>query len=758
MGKGLNVIAGVFSIRTTALLSFIFFFSGFSALIYQVVWQRLLTVHYGVGPISITLIVSVYMVGLGLGALFGGYLAERTANKITLYFVIELLIGLFGTVSLPLLDFIGRHTAGSSYELSFIYMFAFLSLPTFLMGMTLPLLTKIFNRLIHDFLGSVSFLYYINTLGAAAGTLFASYFIISFFGLDVAAAIAVFINFILAALILLVRYSVSDNNVAKSISEPAVVENTIFGKIAYPLVFITGFLAIGYEIIWFRVIGVLTKTSPYAFSTVLSIYLLGIAIGSYGMNKYLRRYENIHKKSLFFLLQFYIGASVIIIFLGYYYLTEYTHFDVLTRHSFETILHPSFDMPSFVTIQKFLLELYLLLDVFWWSVFFMLVPTILMGASFPLISVLALSQRNKEGTTVGTVYFFNITGNVLGGLVTGFMLLPLLGTEVTLLVFTTTGILFALFASSYKEKYVPLVRRIIPVSVLLLVAIILFPKSGMLYKTMHVEVNDDFEFYLEEGVEGVVATYQKGERVLNYINGLGHGGRPLYRVYYEVLETLNFAPNPENALLIGFGTGSIAEAIQKSDQVKRLTLVELNGTLLNNLRKMPVFVNILDEPRMDVIVDDGRRLLLRSDKKFDLIMMDPLRTTTSYSNNIYSRQFFELVNERLSEDGIFLVWMDEHSVMPNTVNAVFDYVRVYSFFMLASNAPFERIPGRQEKILAQFSLAQRELILAEEAGKYVGDQDYIKETMSHYPINQDWKPVNEYYFGLKVRKKLFLNR
>ena len=217
--SGESAIQSKMPIRPTALLSFIFFFSGFSALIYQVVWQRLLTVHYGVGPISITLIVSVYMVGLGLGALFGGHLAERGGNKITSYFVIELLIGVFGLISLPLLEFIGQHTAGSSYVLSLFYMFAFLSVPTFLMGATLPLLTKIFNSLIRDFMESVSFLYFINQMGAAIGTLFASYLFISFFGLDIAAAVAVGINFVLAALIFLLRNTVDNESLAEKTSE-----------------------------------------------------------------------------------------------------------------------------------------------------------------------------------------------------------------------------------------------------------------------------------------------------------------------------------------------------------------------------------------------------------------------------------------------------------------------------------------------------------------------------------------------------------
>ena len=159
-----------------------FFLSGFSALVYQVAWQRLLTVHYGVGAISICLIVSVYMFGLGVGGLFGGRAAERIRRRLPAYVAVELSIAAFGLLSPRLLSVLGRHTAGSDYVATCAWLAAFLAIPTILMGTTLPLVTKIYSPLARSFVGTVGVLYAVNTLGAALGSLVASYVIVSKLG------------------------------------------------------------------------------------------------------------------------------------------------------------------------------------------------------------------------------------------------------------------------------------------------------------------------------------------------------------------------------------------------------------------------------------------------------------------------------------------------------------------------------------------------------------------------------------------------
>lgn len=744
------------STKSVKLLSIIFFFSGLSALVYQVVWQRLLTTYYGVGPISITLIVTVYMVGLGFGALVGGYLAERSRKIIFVYFLIELSIGCFGVASPSILEFLGRSTAGSSLALSLIYAFSFLSLPTLLMGMTLPLLTKIFNRMIDDFLKAVSFLYFVNTLGAAAGTLVASYLIISFFGLRTAVYVAASINFILAVLIFSVSRSASvirERVYPETESLNDLTAAAGMGRLIFLLVFVTGFLAIAYEIIWFRVIGILAKDSPYAFTSVLAVYLIGIALGSFAMDGYLKRHNAVDMRSLFFTLQFLLGLSVSLTFIGYFYLTKYTDFGFLTQASFDHNLHP--DARTLIHAKSavdFLGGLYRLFDVFFWSASFVLIPTILMGASFPLVSLLSLSQRNKEGKAVGLVYFFTIAGNALGGVLTGLVLLPYFGTEPCLAAFCSVGIALGAFVSRVGRTNLPAPTRFAVGIVLLAGITIAFPGKSALFSTMHSAPGPGFDTYVEEGIDGVVVTFQRDAIVHNYINGSGHGGRPGYSFAYETIEAMSRPPKLEKVLVIGYGTGTTVETILKSDEVGELVLVELNATLLANLRKMPLFDNMLNDPRIRLIIDDGRRYLLRNPEKFDLIAIDPLRSTTSYSNNLYSADFFRLVRDHLKPDGVFLAWRDEHRVIPRTISSIFEYLEMHSYFCLSSNSPLQTRHEMRQKLIDSFPPTARERLLAKQG--YLGDRSYVEALTRGYPINRDWEPWTEYYIGLKARESL----
>ncbi|OFE44320.1 hypothetical protein DIZ70_00560 [Acinetobacter junii] len=180
-------------------LAAIFFISGFSALIYQVCWQRLLFTGFGVDLTSVTIIISIFMVGLGMGAFYGGRMADKfKENTIFIFCLIELLIGVFGFFSSKLILLLQDHFVYSSIlKISFLN-FILLLFPTFLMGSTLPLLTSFFNRFLNNVGESIGVLYFYNTLGAGFGALGTGFIFFNYIGLSETIYIAATLNVIVA--------------------------------------------------------------------------------------------------------------------------------------------------------------------------------------------------------------------------------------------------------------------------------------------------------------------------------------------------------------------------------------------------------------------------------------------------------------------------------------------------------------------------------------------------------------------------------
>lgn len=725
------------------MLSILFFFSGFSALLQEVAWERLLSLYYGTGPNSSTLIVSIFMLGLGLGAVLGGRVAENSGSRIKAYLAIECLLGTFAIVSLPLLEFLGRSTAGADHTVTTVSLFLFLCVPTTLMGMTLPILTKFLTDLTGNFLPSISLLYFANTVGAAVGAVFASFVSISFFGIDTTLYIAAAVNFALGLVIWAAGKRFREEPPDKAESDSVALEMS--ARAAHILVLVTGFLAISYQIIWFRLIGILVKASPYAFSTVLSVYLVGIGLGSYSVRALSRR--NISRRTLFFATQGFLGLYALGSTTCYYMLTKHTPLRKLTWLSFSRELHPAFDT-KFDDIASALSSLYSLLDVLLWPLYFVLVPALLIGAGFPLIAGLARRRSGREGETTGRVYFLTTVGNVAGGLVTGYYLLPTLGTERSILILGLVGLTLgsSVLAGSSRRA------RATCLSLFALLAVAFFPTKGALYDLIHSFGGPPVSSrFINEGRHGVVVTDVLDDGMRQYIGGLRNGHRPLAGYYFMVIEAMAQAKSVDKVLLIGLGTGSVLEGVLRDPNVKEVRLVEINEAVLENLRKVPLCQASLADPRLTVVVDDGRRQLLRDPALYDLILMDPLRGTTAYSNNLYSFEFFQLVSRRLKPGGVLKVWLPSGEVFPKTLIEAFPYVRRYEKFYLACNDGFSPNPKRRERLFEIHGKVW-DAINAESSFRFLADQVELRRNLVGHPINKDWKPRGEYYLGLLAKK------
>lgn len=724
----------------------VFFLSGFAGLIYQIVWQRVLTTYFGVENISFTLIVSIFMFGLGIGSIIGGIIADRSKHNVLIYSAIEVVLGLFGFISISYINLIGENTAGSNYVLSGILIFLFLSIPTILMGMTLPILVKIYNRLCDDYLNSISVLYFINTLGAAIGSLVSSFVLISIWGLGGALNVAIFINFLLFGILLFTNSRSKKSTKVTSPVASVITSDTSFARKAYVYVFITGFLAIAYEIIWFRIISILTKSSPYALSSVLFMYLLGIALGSLLINLLVKNveFDFIEKRNLFFKIQVLIALSVFTIFLLFFILSK-TGFNDLIELSYNTILHPD---PNFENIWQ-------LIDIMAWPAYFILIPTLLIGASFPLITSLTLNKKGTEGTSLGSIYLSNILGNVLGGIVTGFILLKYIGTEVSILILIITGLLFL-----FLEKSNPFLSILKLGSVFVITfCLFLIPNAkGKFYDIIFPEnliATGDIKFFNEDE-NGISQVYSNsGNRSRAVINGLGHGIRPGLSFHQKALSVISRKPTAQNILIIGFGAGNFVEVSALLPNNPQITIVELNANHIITQRNVPE-IDAIFKDNVELIIDDGRRYLNRTDKKFDIIMMDPLRSTTSFSNNIYSSNFFELIKNHLKKNGLLYSFHDEQ-YMSKTLATVFPYSIHYPSFSLSSNDQINDINFDFYNMIIDkhYSEADKaKLNFDDKTYLFIGDGDAVLEKFKDYPINDDLNPVNEYFLS-KVYRSWF---
>lgn len=727
----------------------IFFASGAAALIYQVCWQRLLSVYYGVGPVSIAIVVSAFMLGLGIGALLGGYLADRSANLLRLYALVEAGIGVFGVASIAILAQIGQVTAGSSHALTFVCAFGFLLVPTALMGMTLPIAVGILRRIDSDILRDTSAYYFSNTLGAAFGAVLCGYVLLSLYGIAGAIGAAVFLNVALAVSIFLIaRQTGSPLLPPRAAGEaPGRVRRLVLA-----LLVVNGFLAIGYQIVWYRIATVLLKDSAYSFSTILCIFLLGIGLGSLWLHhRGLTRWKG-REFDLYLLLNALIGVASLGAVALLYVLAPHKPVAGLVgfSHAFD-ILPWVGDPTEWGGKAAYLRTALTFALMLLWPALLMFVPTLLMGAAFPVGIGLAAEGGAARGASIG--YAATIAGNTLGGLVTQFLLLPWAGTTAVLAGFCALQVGILLLAPR-RPKRGPrgsLAFKVLPLAGVVL-ALLVAPSSAEFYRRIH-QSTPGANAHFAEGLEGVAMVFEDGKKLNNVINGSSHGTRPGGGYAHEALVALSYLESPAEVLVIGFGAGALVNALQADDRVKRITVVELNETAFDNLMKVPEIARGVADSRITFVFDDGRRFLHRTRQKFDLISMDPIRTRSAFSNNLYSRDFFELARGSLNDGGILLVWCgdDWTSGVKKTLATVFDEVRLYSYFMVASSRRKTFSPAVYDSLREKIP-ADAAADMQQYRGPVVGDRQSILHSTRSVPVNTDAAPYSEYFLGSLARR------
>jgi len=672
------------------LVSILFFLSGAAGLIYQTVWVRLLELYFGVTLTATTLIVGAYMAGLGLGSLFGGRIAVKSKNTILLYGLIEAGIGVFGIFSPILINWIGQNTAGSPYALVFVLSFALLLLPTLLMGMTLPLLTQAFVTRVETSGQVIGLLYGINTFGAAIGALVSGYVLMGWFGFGGALLAAAALNFFVGAgaVLLKTRFEIRPSAQPPVTSTPP-RELWKYEAILFSA-FLVGFIGMGFEMLWFRLLGIFNKHTAYGFPSILFVFLIALALGGWFWGRRIDASRDPVK--LFWKLQIAVGIVSASSFLLMWALVNLPQLQPWLQENFNQRQQP---VPSLIRVGEELIFsrrvfLFGLLEYFLPIVLMVLPAGLLMGGGLPSLDRIAIDQVSVSGRRVGDIHLANIAGSVSGTLVTSFVLLPLLGSELTVKVLSALTLTFLVIYLLTQKT--PLRLSMIGLPLLLVLLILLLPARGRFYTRLYQAATGLESVALRESGDGILAITFRGENTDPadlWIAGIKNSFFPSDGEYERSALTCAGAAHPKRILIIGLGGGNTANFIASLPDVEEVVIVELMEELGGFLREhVPVAQSALNRPVVNYIVDDGRRYLYANpDEKFDMIFIDPLWSFTAGHNNLYSQEAARLYQSHLSEGGIFCAWVNEAHFIPTTMTTVFPRSDLFDTYLVNSNQP-----------------------------------------------------------------------
>jgi predicted membrane-bound spermidine synthase len=672
----------------------IFFMSGLVALTYEVSWQRILGIFYGADNITATVVISVFLFGLGIGAHIGGVIADRARNPFALYAWCEFAIGVIGASSLYLIPRIGTATAGVDIGIVLSIVSAILIVPTVLMGMTLPLFVEGYSRRILTFRRALPSLYMVNLLGAATGALLAVYVLISLLGLTGSIVVAASFNLLLGALVL--RYSRGSSAGALRPKSPSpVVNHAPHSTRSFQLMataFVVGFASISLQVSWYRVLSHLTKSSPYAFSTTLFVFLLALACGSYWsyvslMNK--RSWFDEAATMIFAALTTMLSMILLV------------HSDAvpglgkMLTASVDTIVHPTV---SYNPDWSLSLKIWKSIDVFFWAGFVLFVPTVFLGRVLPTLIVQWQELGHARGNSIGKMYLTNIVGNIGGAVVTGILLFQWLG-------FIYAIELVCIFLVAYAA--LTSISSFRPIKVVGLgmfaASLVLFPSSDDIQRVLLLgsgasNSQNGKLAAVEEGRiavaslvgTNVIETLEYDELTL-HINGLAQAYRALVdplppkRIPTTPLVALALVDRPAKVLVLGFGLGGFVHVLLSDERVEQVTIVEVSPEVIALARRVPIIRRDLEEKRINVVIDDARRFLHRSDDTWDLIITDAIRSTTSMSGRLYSEEFYQLAASRLAHNGLFAAYNSASPVAMNTARRVFNSVVPRTAFNFCSH-------------------------------------------------------------------------
>lgn len=735
-------------IRWAALL---FFVSGASALVYQVAWQRLLGLTTGVAVHSVAIITAAFMAGLGIGSHVGGMGSARLTPRRSLaaFGAIEIGVAAFAVLSVPLYHGLLYRRLPGLYDTlasGTITHFVTLLPPTALMGMSLPFLVR---GLVADRASAartIGFLYAANALGASAGAMLTPWVLLRYLGVS-GAILAGAAGSALAGLgALALARRRADISPAHVETTPAPLEAAVGagGSAGEPaqslrrwvlLYGLSGFVSLSLEVVWVRVLDVGAKGGAFAFGTLLSIYLFGLAAGTFVAA---RRADAI-RRPLGMFLSCQVGIVLITALAHAALVYVPGSWPVISRIIAYDRLFVGVHLPSADPGNFFLVFLLMPLVLFGPSTF-------LMGFGFPVLQRATQSDPSRSGRIVGVLQAANIAGCTLGSLVTGLVLLDHVGTAGVFRILGLIALVVALFGLASLRD-----RRFAALAGLAGAVVVLFPSNERLWLRLHGDP-DPRGTVVEEDAASVTLLTPEDDRYKLWINGRFNSWLP-YGWLHTAIGALAAAahPAPEEIAVIGLGSGDTAWASASRAETKRVVVFELASSQPQLLRRvadrpgMSRVKEFLSDPRVSIVKDDGRQRLRADGRRYDIIVADSVWTDVTMSNNLYSVEFYRLVRDRLKPGGLMCILAKTDRILA-AVRRVFPYAVAFRpDFLLVSPEP---IVIDKELWLTRLRGARMIDYLGKartrEIAEFVRAAGYPPRMASTADVNSDLQPKDEF--------------
>ncbi len=740
------------------LLAVLFFLSGVSALIYQVLWLRMLGWVFGVTVYAASSVWATFMAGLAVGSYAAGRLADRIRQPLRAFALAEVLVGATALATPAMLSILqtGYVAVYPSLPSSFaalttarlIIGFIVLIVPTALMGSTLPLVLKASIFRTGALESQVGLLYGSNAAGAILGTLVSGLSLIPSLGIQGTFYVAAACNLVVAAGAMLLNARIAATGDSVSEASPAPRQTPAAaasaGLAVVLVVFaLSGAVSMALEVVWFRVITMIVRPTVYSFALMLATILGGIAAGSYLVAPLLGR--RLRWINVLAVLELLLGVAIVASFRPLAYLPL-----VSQRLGFLEAVMPGY-----------------LIYPLAGSLLTILPAALLMGTAFPI--GLRVWVGGGDGahaaSRVGVFYSLNVAGAIVGSLLGGFILLPQFGSQTSLICIATVSLLGGLALLAVADlRWVTRALVGTAAVVLFVAAVRTLPDPYDQFIFQRYPTMDPI--WKQEGTEATVGVHEFGEpgrrRRVMTINGNHQAGTDFPTTFtHRRIGHLPMLVHPDarRALVIGLGGGATPGAVSVHDGVE-VDVVELADAVVNGAKLFEeINYGVVHRPNVKLRVDDGRNFMLLTHNKYDVVTADVIQPIFAGAGNIYSEEYFRLVRSVLKPDGIVMQWIPgteaEFKLIGRTFMSVFPHTTAWAdgnLFIgslqplkLSRRAFDERtwLPGRRTA-MQDVRVESFDALLQ----LFVAGPDEIRAYLGDGPLLTDDRPMAEYFLSL----------